>query len=208
MELDLYNTEKQVVGKKNLDDGVFSAAVNENLLHDVVTSQLAKLRRGTASSKTRGEVVGSGKKPWKQKGTGNARAGTVKSPLWRSGGVTFGPTPRQYILKVNKKSRKKALCSALTVKATGGQVYVVDQLELKEPKTRELVSILKQFDCGGKVLILIDQPNTPVMRSAKNLKGVRVQQTDAINVYDLLACKTLFLTEGAVSKIEENLTNG
>ena len=184
MELSIVDTKNKKVGSLEVNEGIFGADVNESLLHDVVVMQLANKRRGTASTKIRDEVRGGGKKPWKQKGTGRARAGSSRSPLWRGGGVTFGPKPRDYFYKIPKKARKTALKSILSLKAKNNDIVVLDKLESKSSKTKEVALLLKDLKILDKVLFLIEQENKNLELAARNLPNARVLNLAGLNVYD------------------------
>lgn len=201
---DVHNIENKPVGKIELDPGLFEVEIKEHLLYYVVNWQLARRRAGTASTKTRAEVSGSGRKPWKQKGSGNARAGSKRSPLWRGGGVAFGPKPRDWSYGLPKKVRRGALLSALSLKHRDGKISVLDSLELPEIKTKLVKGFLDTFGLE-KVLIVIDGDNTNFKRSARNIQGVKVLRSEGINVYDLLKFDTLVLTEGAAKQLQEAL---
>jgi large subunit ribosomal protein L4 len=205
MELDVVDTKNQKVGSFQVSDDVFCTNVNEHLLHEVVVMQLANRRRGTASTKIRDEVRGGGSKPWSQKGTGRARAGSSRSPLWRGGGVVFGPKPRSYSYKVPKKIRKTALKAALSLKVKNNDIIVLDKLEPKFTKTKEVARLLKDLNVFDKALFLIEQENRDLQLAARNLPNASVLNLVGLNVYDLLYSSKLILTQGAVSKIEERL---
>lgn len=201
----LYNVEGQQIGEVELADTVFAVEINEGAIKQVVTAQLANRRRGTASTKSRGEVRGGGKKPWRQKGTGRARHGSIRSPIWRGGAITFGPKPRDYAIRVPKKVRHLALRSALTAKVAAGELIVVEELEFDVPKTRKMVEILKNLHVDNKALIVTGGPDAMVAKSARNISGVKSLPAAALNVYDLLLHRQLILTRGAVAKVEEVL---
>ena len=205
MELDVVDTKNQKVGSFQVSDDVFCTNVNEHLLHEVIVMQLANRRRGTASTKIRDEVRGGGSKPWSQKGTGRARAGSSRSPLWRGGGVVFGPKPRSYSYKVPKKIRKTALKAALSLKVKNNDIIVLDKLEPKFTKTKEVARLLKDLNVFDKALFLIEQENRDLQLAARNLPNASVLNLVGLNVYDLLYSSKLILTQGAVSKIEERL---
>jgi large subunit ribosomal protein L4 len=200
----VYNTRKEQVGEIDLKDEIFAVPVKPHLLHEVVTMQLARRRAGTVSTKGRSEVSGSGRKPWRQKGTGRARAGTRTSPLWRGGGVTFGPKPREYWPKVSKKIRKQALRMALSGKLGDNEMLVLDELALPAAKTKDFVEVLETFGLDT-VLVVIPEPNETVERSARNLRAAKVLRAEGLNVYDILKYRHLILTKGAVPKIETAL---
>jgi large subunit ribosomal protein L4 len=205
MELDVVDTKNQKIGSFQVSDDVFCTNVNEHLLHEVIVMQLANRRRGTASTKIRDEVRGGGRKPWSQKGTGRARAGSSRSPLWRGGGVVFGPKPRSYSYKVPKKIRKTALKAALSLKVKNNDIIVLDKLEPKFTKTKEVARLLKDLNVFDKALFLIEQENRDLQLAARNLPNASVLNLVGLNVYDLLYSSKLILTQGAVSKIEERL---
>lgn len=205
-ELALYNIDGQKSGNVDLKDTVFSVEVNEHVVHEAVVAQLAAKRVGTAKTKTRGEVAGGGRKPWRQKGTGRARHGSIRSPLWVGGGTTFGPQPRKYNKKLPKKVKKLAVKSALTAKVEEGNLVVVDQFDFAAPKTKEMVSVLSKFDAAdAKVLIVLSEKNENVYKSARNLPGVRVVTPTKVTVYDVLNSNKVIMTKEAVAKVEEVL---
>src|SRR6058998_1137132 len=185
-----------------LKEEIFGAKVRPHLLHQTVVMQLNNLRAGTASTKTKGFVRGGGKKPWRQKGTGRARAGSIRSPLWVGGGTIFGPQPRDYSYRLPKKARKQALLSALSAKNRDGKIIVLDKWELAEPKTKLMRKILDDLKVTS-ALIVIAQSDERVERSARNLPAVKVLRVEGLNVYDLLRHEHLILTEGSLRLIEE-----
>jgi len=187
-----------------LKEEIFGAKVRPHLLHQTVVMQLNNLRAGTASTKTKGFVSGGGKKPWRQKGTGRARAGSIRSPLWVGGGTIFGPQPRDYSYRLPKKARKQALLSALSAKNRDGKIIVLDKWELAEPKTKLMRKILDDLKVTS-ALIVIAQSDERVERSARNLPAVKVLRVEGLNVYDLLRHEHLILTEGSLRLIEERL---
>jgi len=201
----VYNMQGSQVGEIELNEEVFGASFNEAAVHNAVVMQLASLRRGTHAVKTRGEVSGGGKKPWRQKGTGRARVGSIRSPLWRSGGVVFGPTPRSYKYSLPKKARKVALKSALSLKVAEGNMIVVDKLSFAEPKTKEMVKVLKALNADAKALVVTAEKDYNVERSARNIPGVAPMEATGINVYDLMKYDKLVITQDAVAKVEEVL---
>ena len=201
--VDVYNLKRESVGTIDLSDGVFDAAVREHLFHEVVRAQMAAKRSGTAKTKERGEVRGSRRKMWKQKGTGRARAGDGKAPHWVGGGVAFGPRPRDYDIKVNKKIRRAALRSALSRRQQEGRLVVLEDFELAAIKTRSVVDILSTFE-AAKALI-VDGPNDNLAKSANNLKTSHYLTVDQLNVYDVLKHDTLMLTRRAIEAIEGRL---
>ncbi len=194
------------VGSIDLADQVFGVKPHVAAMHQVVRSQMAKARAGTASTKTRSEVAGSGAKPYRQKGTGRARAGRRTSPLWRGGGITFGPKPRSYAFKVPKKIRRLAMTSALSAKMQAGELVVVDRLELDEIKTRKFAAILKDLEISGKTLVVTGEPETAVALSGRNLPDVTVLDANRLNVYDVLNVAHLLMTRDAVEKVSEALS--
>jgi large subunit ribosomal protein L4 len=187
-----------------LKEEIFGAKVLPHLLHQTVVMQLNNRRAGTASTKTKGFVSGGGKKPWRQKGTGRARAGSIRSPLWVGGGTTFGPRPRDYSYRLPKKARKQALLSALSAKNRDGKIIVLDKWELAEPKTKLMRKVLDDLKVTS-ALIIIAQSDERVERSARNLPAVKVLRVEGLNVYDLLRHEHLILTEGSLRLIEERL---
>ncbi len=202
--VDLFNSNRDVVGQLELRDDIFGVPVKPHVLHEVVVYQLAKRRAGTVSTKGRSDVRGGGKKPWRQKGTGRARAGTSRSPIWRGGGVIHGPKPRVYDLRVPKKVRRLALKMALSQKLIDSELLVVDQFDIERIKTKELVSLLGRFDLG-KTLVVIPEADEKVEKSARNIPNVKVLRSEGLNVYDLLNYHHLLMTRDSVGKIEEAL---
>ena len=196
----LFNKEGQQVGDIQLNEQVFGLEVNKYALHQVVVAQLANKRQGTQSAKTRSEVRGGGIKPWRQKGTGRARQGSIRAPQWIKGGVVFAPKPRDYRMSIPKSMRKVAMTSALTSKVA--DMVVLEDLTFEAPKTKEAVKMLNAFE-AKKTLIITAEVNENVYKSARNIEGVTVMPVNNINVYDLLNCKTLMITKEAVNKIEE-----
>lgn len=201
----LYNKDGAAVGEIELNDSVFGAEVNPALLHEVVVMQLANRRQGTADVKTRAEVAGGGRKPWRQKGTGRARQGSTRSPQWRHGGIVFGPAPRSYAYTMPKKARRRALVSALSSKVQEGSIFVLDQFSLAEPKTKEVTKLLANLKIGGKALIVTANADQNVYRSARNIEGVAASPALDLNVYDVLKYGSLVITRDAVAKVEEVL---
>jgi large subunit ribosomal protein L4 len=202
--VDVYNLQKEKVGEIQLRDEVFNVPVKSHVLHQVVVSQLAGRRAGTASTKGRSEVKASGKKLWRQKGTGRARVGDAASPTRRGGGVAFGPKPRQYDLRVPRKVRKAALRMALSDKLQGEQLIVVDSLSLAEAKTKSFVAVMDRFDVA-KGLIVTEGTNEILDKSSRNVPWVKVLRSEGLNVYDILNCDQLVLEQATVGKIEEAL---
>ncbi|MBI2360120.1 MAG: 50S ribosomal protein L4 [Deltaproteobacteria bacterium] len=187
-----------------LKEEIFGVAARSPLLHQMVMMQLSSRRAGTASTKTRGLVRGGGKKPWRQKGTGRARAGSIRSPLWIGGGTIFGPQPRDYSYRLPKRARREALLSALSLKKQDGRIIVVEKLELEEPKTKLMRKLLEGLQVNA-ALIVIAQPHEAVERSARNLSSVKVIRVEGLNVYDLLRYEHLILTEASLRALEERL---
>jgi len=200
----VYTKSKKKISEIDLDARVFDSDVKDHLIHDVVRMQMARKRSGSASTKTRSMVRGGGAKPWRQKGTGRARVGTIRSPLWQGGGVVFGPSPRKYDLAVPKKARKGALRSALSLRNKEGKVWVLKDLEFKEIKTKKFIQFMESFGFNN-ALIILDKENTNVERSARNVPGVKVLRVEGLNVYDILAFENLVLVEEAVRRIQEVL---
>jgi large subunit ribosomal protein L4 len=198
----VYGPSGQKVDTVNLNDGVFAASVDERLVHRAVVMQRASIRQGTASTKGRGEVRGSGKKPWKQKHTGRARAGSARSPIWRHGGTVFGPKPRSYAYQLPKKVYRAALRAALTAKVSTGDLVVVD-LSLSEMKTKELVRQLSHVGATGKVVLVVGEGLTDLVRIGKNVKLLKVLHAKDLNVYDLLWCEKLVVSRGELQQIQE-----
>lgn len=186
-----------------LSDAIFAITPNVSAMHLCVVAYLANQRQGTQSTLTRAEVRGGGKKPWRQKGSGRARQGSIRSPQWTHGGIALGPKPREYSKTVNKKVRRLAMKSALSSKVAAEELIVLDSLEMNEIKTKEVVSVLKALETGKKVLIVLPEKNETVYRSARNIKGVKTTLVSTLNVYDILNCDSLVVLKDAVSKIEE-----
>ena len=186
-----------------LSDAIFAITPNASAMHLCVVAYLANQRQGTQSTLTRAEVRGGGKKPWRQKGSGRARQGSIRSPQWTHGGIALGPKPREYGKTVNKKVRRLAMKSALSSKVAAEELIVLDSLEMNEIKTKEVVSVLKALETGKKVLIVLPEKNETVYRIARNIKGVKTTLVSTLNVYDILNCDSLVVLKDAVSKIEE-----
>ena len=195
--------EGSEVGKLDLNDSVFAVDVNEHLMHMAVVLQLANKRQGTQKAKTRSEVSGGGRKPWRQKGTGHARQGSTRSPQWTGGGVVFAPTPRDYSFKMNKKEKAGAIKSALTTKVNEEKFFVMDSLKFDEIKTKKMVSVLDALKVNKALVVLDGEDNDNVEVSARNIAGVRTVYSNAINVYDILKYDTIIITKSAVAKLEE-----
>ena len=198
----VYNMEGKEVGTIELNDAVFGVKVNEHLVHMAVVQQLANNRQGTQKAKTRSEVSGGGRKPWRQKGTGHARQGSTRSPQWTGGGVVFAPVPRDYSFKLNKKEKRAALKSALTSRVEAGKLIVVDELKFDEIKTKKFQAVLDNLKVS-KALVVLAENDEKVVMSARNIPAVKTALTNTINVYDILKGDTLVLTKNAVAKIEE-----
>ncbi len=198
----VYNMEGKEVDSIELSDSIFGVEVNEHLVHMAVLQQLANNRQGTQKAKTRSEVSGGGRKPWRQKGTGHARQGSTRSPQWTGGGVVFAPTPRDYSFKLNKKEKRIALKSVLTSKVADGKFVVVDELKLDEIKTKKFVEVMKNLKVE-KALVVLDDMNENVIASAANIPTVKTAQTNEINVFDALKYDTVVVTKAAVATIEE-----
>ena len=202
----LYNIANEQVGEIELNDSVFGVEYNEAVIHQAVVRQMSNERLGTHATKTRGLVRGGGKKPWKQKGTGRARVGSIRSPRWVGGGTVFGPTPRSYVKAMPRKARQLAVKSALSEKLRAGELVILDQIAFEAPKTKNVVNMMTAFQAEGKALIVDggDQAVNTIL-SARNIPGVKAMTTDGINIYDLVHYTKLFLTKSAVEKIEEVL---
>ena len=198
----VYNTEGKEVDKLELNDNVFGVEINEHLVHLAVISQLANSRQGTQSAKTRSEVSGGGRKPWRQKGTGHARQGSTRSPQWTGGGVVFAPKPRDYSMKMNKREKQIAIKSALTSKVQDSKMVVVDAFNMDEIKTAKFAEILNNLKVS-KALVVTKDKDEKVILSARNIPTVKTTMTNAINVYDILKYDTLVITKDAVAAIEE-----
>ena len=199
----VYNMEGKEVGTLELNDAVFGVSVNEHLVHLAVLQQLADNRQGTQKAKTRSEVSGGGRKPWRQKGTGHARQGSTRSPQWTGGGVVFAPTPRDYSFKMNKKEKRAALKSVLSDKVATSKLIVLDELKFDEIKTKKFQAVLTNLKVEEKALVVLGEKDDVVIKSANNLPFVQTALPNTINVYDVLKAGTLILTKDAVAKIEE-----
>ena len=198
----VYNIEGKEVGSIELNDAVFGVEVNEHLVHMAVVNQLANNRQGTQSAKTRSEVSGGGRKPWRQKGTGHARQGSTRSPQWTGGGVVFAPKPRDYSFKMNKKEKRIALLSALSSKVADNKIVVLDAFNLDEVKTKKFAEVMSNLKVD-KALVVIEGENKNVVLSGRNSPTVKVSATNDINTYDVLKYETLVVTKAAVEKLEE-----
>ena len=201
--ISVVDMEGKKVGTVDLSDSIFGIEPNAAVMHQVVLSYLAAQRQGTQSALTRSEVSGGGKKPWRQKGTGRARQGSTRSPQWTHGGVVFAPKPRDYRFTVNKKERRLALKSALSVKAAESEIIVVDKIVTDEYKTKKMVAMLNAVEATKKTLIVLSEVDDKVIKSANNIPGVKTAQVNTINVYDILNADKLIIAKDAVSKIEE-----
>ncbi|MDU4961546.1 MAG: 50S ribosomal protein L4 [Sporomusaceae bacterium] len=202
----VYNIAGQEVGEIELNDAVFGVDVNEAVVHQALVMQLASQRQGTAATKTRSMVRGGGRKPWKQKGTGRARAGTIRSPLWVGGGTVFGPQPRSYAFRMPRKARRLAIKSALTAKVQSGELVVLETLQYEQPKTKQVVELLKAFQLeSGKALLITKDVEDNVEKSSRNIPGVKALTAGGLNVFDLLHHDKLLITRDAVARIEEVL---
>lgn len=198
----LYNTNGEQVGDLALKDEIFGVEVNEPVLSDVVLMQLANRRRGTHDTKTRSEVRGGGRKPWRQKGTGRARHGSIRSPIWRGGGIVFGPHPRDYSYSLPRKVKRLALKSALSAKVNSGDIVVLDELKLEQAKTRDMVRILNNLKVDDALLVTAEKDEA-VEKSARNIPNIKPLPAAGLNVYDILAYDKLVITKDAVARVEE-----
>ncbi len=202
MQVPVYNVQGEQVNEAELRDDIFAVPVNEALMHQALVRQLANARLGTHKTKARGEVSGGGRKPWRQKGTGRARQGSIRAPHWRGGGIVFGPTPRSYRQKMPRKMRRQALRSALSVKAAGSQVKVLDVLEMSEPRTKDVLQILQNLSVDSSALILLPGRDEIVLRSVRNLPKVRTLVAQYLNVRDLLAYDYILMPLASLEVIE------
>ncbi len=200
-----YNISGAEVGKIELNDAVFGVEVNPAVMHQAVVRQLSNERLGTHATKTRGLVRGGGKKPWKQKGTGRARVGSIRSPLWVGGGTVFGPQPRSYYKAMPRKARRLAVRSALSDKVNTNELYILEELTLPQAKTKEVLTILNNFNVGDAKALFITEGDAIVERCARNIQGVKAIAVEGTNIFDLLHYDKLFMTKGAVAKLEEVL---
>ncbi len=201
--IDVYNVEGKKVSTVELKDEIFGINPNENIVHSVLVNYLANQRQGTQSTKTRSEVTGGGRKPWKQKGTGRARQGSIRAPQWIKGGIALGPKPRSYTFRVNKKEKRLAIKSVLSSKVSENKLVVIDKLPFKEIKTKQMVKVLENNKIEGKALIMLPEKNETVQKSARNIEGVKTTLVNTINVYDLLKYSKLVVTLDTVKKLEE-----
>ena len=202
-KIDVYNIEGKKVSDIELADSVFGIEPNEKIVHSVLVNYMANQRQGTSNTKTRAEVSGGGRKPWKQKGTGRARQGSIRSPQWFKGGIALGPKPRDYSYRVNKKERRLAVRSVLSSKVLENNLVVVDSMNFDSIKTKNMVSALNNLKVEGKTLIVLPEKNENVQKSARNIEGVKTSLVNTINVYDLLKYNKLVLTVDAVKSLEE-----
>ena len=202
-KIDVFNIEGKKVSDIELNENVFGIKPNEKIVHIALVNYMANQRQGTASTKTRAEVAGGGKKPWRQKGTGRARQGSIRAPQWIKGGIALGPKPRSYKYTVNKKERQLAVKSVLSSKVLENELVVVDSLPLNDIKTKEMVKALSNLKVEGKALIMLPEKNENVQKSARNIEGVKTTLVETINVYDLLKYNKLVVTEDTVKKLEE-----
>ena len=202
-KIDVYDIEGKKVSTVDLNEEIFGIEPNEAVVHSVLVNFLANQRQGTQSTKTRAEVRGGGRKPWRQKGTGRARQGSIRAPQWIKGGIALGPKPRSYKYQVNKKEKRLAIKSCLSSKVLENELVVVDSLPLKEIKTKEMAKALTNLKVEGKTLILLPEKNETVQKSARNIEGVKTTLVNTINVYDLLKYKNLVITLDTVKKLEE-----
>ena len=198
----VYDIEGNEVETLELNDAVFGVEINEHIMHKAVVGQLANSRQGTQSAKTRSEVSGGGRKPWRQKGTGHARQGSTRAPQWTGGGIVFAPKPRDYSFKMNKKEKRAALCSALSSKVAESQIIVLDEFKLDEIKTKKFVEVMNNLK-ASKALVVLEGENKNVVLSGRNIPTVKVTATNEINTYDVLKYETLVVTKAAVEKLEE-----
>lgn len=202
-KLDVFNMKGEVVGSIELSDSVFGIEPNVTVMHEVVVNQLANKRQGTQSALTRAEVSGGGRKPWRQKGTGHARQGSIRAPQWKHGGVVFAPKPRDYSYTVNKKEKRLALKSALSSKCRDGSVIVLDSVQVPEYKTKAVVAMLNALKVSSKALMVLSEIKKTVINSSRNIEGLRTSQVNTLNVYDILNAKHLILEKDSVLRIEE-----
>ena len=202
-KVDVYNMQGKKVSDVELSAAVFGIEPNENVVHSVLVNYLANQRQGTQSTKTRSEVSGGGKKPWRQKGTGRARQGSIRAPQWIKGGIALGPKPRSYKYRVNKKEKQLAIRSLLSAKVLDNELTVVDKLEVKEPKTKVMAQALTDLKVTGKTLVMLPEKDENVQKSARNIEGVKTTLVNTMNIFDLLKYDSLVVTKDAVKKLEE-----
>ncbi len=199
----LYDITGSQIGDVELNDDIFGVEINTHVMYEAVKNYLANQRQGTQSAKTRADVRGGGRKPWRQKGTGRARQGSIRSPQWKGGGVVFAPKPRDYSYKLPKKIKRLALKSALSSKVQDQEIIVVDSLVLEQPKTKEMIKVLSNLKAGKKTLVVIPERDEAVILAARNIPGVKTAYVNTINVYDILNCDSFLITKDAVNKVEE-----
>ena len=202
-KVDVLSVDGKKVKELELNENVFGIEPNENIVHSAIVNYLANQRQGTQNTKTRAEVSGGGRKPWRQKGTGRARQGSIRAPQWIKGGIALGPRPRSYSYKINKKEKRLAIKSILSSKVAEKELIVLDKLELKEIKTANMVKVLNNVKAEGKTLILLPANNENVCKSSRNIEGVKTLTVDTINAYDLVKYNSLVVTEDTVKKLEE-----
>jgi large subunit ribosomal protein L4 len=203
LNVTVYDMNGKDVGKMDLNENIFGVQVNVNLLHEAVKNYLANQRQGTLSTLTRTEVRGGGKKPWRQKGTGRARQGSIRAPQWTHGGIALGPKPRSYRYSMNKKAKRLAMKSAFSSKVLDGNMIVLDSLVLNEIKTKNMVNVLKALNINEKALLVLPAPNVTVVKSARNIENLKTLYVNTLNVYDILKYNKFIVTKEAVQKIEE-----
>lgn len=203
MQVKVYNTEAQEVGKVKLEDAVFAAEYKPALIHQVLVAYNANQRQGTKSALTRSEVRGGGAKPWRQKGTGRARQGSIRSPQWKKGGVVFAPKPRDFSKKINKKVKSAAFISAISYKVVNNELVVVDKLQLEQPKTKLMAKILSNFGFDKRTLIITEDPVCDILRASGNIEKLEVATAELVNIYQLVTALNVIVTKGAIKKIEE-----
>ena len=201
--LDVWNMQGEKIGNLELSDTVFGAEINSSLMHQAVVKYLAAQRQGTSKVKNRSAVRGGGRKPWRQKGTGRARIGTIRAPHWTGGGVVFGPQPRDYTKKMNKKAKRQAIRSALSSKLASDEIIIVDGVEFEKPKTKDMIKFLQNVNAGKKSLVITGENDKNVVLSARNIPNVFTVSADTISVYQLLNCESLIMTKDSVKKVEE-----
>lgn len=199
----LYNVSGEQIGDIELSDDIFGIEVNTHVMYEAVKAYLANQRQGTQSAKTRSEVRGGGRKPWRQKGTGRARQGSIRSPQWKGGGVVFAPKPRDYSIRLPKKVRRLALKSAFSSKVESNEIIVIDELNMTTPKTKDMIKVLENLKVGKKALIVIPAKDENIYKSARNIPGVKTSAVNTLNVYDILNHDSFVITKDAVSKVEE-----
>ncbi len=208
-ELSIYNISGNEVEKVSLNEEIFEENINEHVVHEAVTAQLAAKRQGNASTKGRSEVRGGGRKPWRQKGTGRARHGSIRSPLWVGGGITFGPKPRSYKKKINRKTKKLAIRSVLTAKANAEELLIIDELSFDRPRTKDATEILSNLNLSDKkVLFVLPEKDKNAYLSIRNIANAKTMVLDGLNVYDLLNNDMVVIPQAALDKLEEVLLNG